>query len=181
MEWKVKPLCELFPRSSGNIALPDNILVWARAVWTLSGTRLPASCLVTTYVPCIFLAVVMALPPWEVWLCEDLSGRCQRGRVQGSPGPGASLQGLVGLNMSGSLSTWRKEATRGLVPSLSRGFGLGVRNGFLCSESVLAVTEEASPDDQDEYLLCLVQEIRTLGWAGTEGPTGTQSPESWRE
>ncbi|KAI4538790.1 hypothetical protein MG293_011057 [Ovis ammon polii] len=23
-------------------------------------------------------AVVMALPPWEVWLCEDLSGRCQR-------------------------------------------------------------------------------------------------------
>ena len=55
---------------------------------------------------------------------------------------------------------------------------LGVRNGFLCSESVLAVTEEASPDDQDEYPLCLGQEIRTFRWAGTEVPTSTQSPES---
>lgn len=85
--------------SSGNIALPDNILVWARAVWLWVALASGPPCLVTTYVPCIFLAVVMALPPWEsgsVRTClADASGR-----VQGLPGPGASSQGLVGLNMS---------------------------------------------------------------------------------
>ena len=149
---------------------------------TLSGTCQWASCLVTTYVPRIFLAVVMALPPWEVWLCEDLSGRCQR------QGPGLVWPWSIIARSGGLEYVWFSVYLEGrrqpgdwfpvLVPSLSRGFSLGVRNGFLCSESVLAVTEEASPDDQDEYLLCLVQEIRTFRWAGTEGPTGTQSPES---
>ena len=84
----------------------------------------------------------------------------------------------------------RKEATRGLVPSPGSQLApriqslLGVRNGFLCSESVLAVTEEASSDDHEKYLLCLGQEIRTfilIIKEETEGPTGTQSPEWWKE
>lgn len=33
--------------------------------------------------------------------------------VQGSSGPGASSQGLVGMNMSGSLSTWKEGGNQG--------------------------------------------------------------------
>ena len=125
---------QLFPRNSGNIALPDNILVWARAVWpwVALANGPPA------WWPLMSLAFFY-LWSWPCLLAksgsvEDLSGRCQR------RGPGLVWPWSIITRSGGYEYVWFSVYLEGrrqpgdwfpvLVPSLPWGFSLFLGSGM---------------------------------------------------